>query len=233
MQEIKPDAGTDVILSRLRVLHLRLLARPDTTALAAPIKSVLTDLKTRFDHWAELHDQRLAAYGMLAFVDDEEDAEIAGLARRVRVLVEGRLDSPLWLRLFPEAPSEATGGVADNRQRTFAEQVIATLAQNPEYASLKDLLPDLLAARAAVAAAREKLHALVVADNQAWTEVQIAETAARAAYSAVHPRLMILFPGRKRLVESFFYKAPRKKKGAPSDPGSGPELDGPDSDVVD
>jgi hypothetical protein len=149
---------------------------------------------------------------MLAFADDEEDAEIAGLGRRVRVLADGKLQSPLYLGMFPEAPSEATEGLADDRQRAFAEQILQTLREDPAYASLRDLLPGLEAARAEVVAARANLNAAIVAENKAWNDVQLAEAEARTAYNTTHPKLAILFPGRKRLVESFFYKAPKKRK---------------------
>jgi hypothetical protein len=212
MREIALDAAPEVVLSRLRVLAIRLKARPDTATLAGEVDGARTELKTRLDQYEEKHDERLAATGAVVFADDEEDAAIAGLARRVRVLVEGKRDDPRYLRLFQKAPSTLTEGVADEQQKLFAEHLIATLAAHADYVSLRDLLPELEGARQGVEVAQANQAELMRLDEAAWNEVQIAEQKAREVYRDAKPKLELMFPGRKKLVDSFFYQTPKKKK---------------------
>jgi hypothetical protein len=49
-------------------------------------------------------------------------------------------------------------------------------------------------------------------DEAAWNEVQIAEQKARDVHRDTKPKLELMFPGRKKLVDSFFYQSPKKKK---------------------
>jgi hypothetical protein len=214
MQQIDPKAGAATVRSRLRTLGTRLRSRPDTLALAAPVDAAQVDLRDKHEAWLAAHDATLAATGAIVFADEVEDDEIARVARRAKVLVDGVLKSPTYLRLFAVAPSEVTKGLAGDAQAALANHLITALAA-PEYASLADAIPALKAARAEVEGALAARTACEVAEASAWTELQIAEEAGRNVYRDAEPQLQLLFPGQRRLVDSFFYQEPRAHKSAP------------------
>lgn len=214
MEQLSVNDGPQVVLSRVRVLAIRLSARPDTRSLASAIILVRDGLKRALDAYEERKDERMAATGAVGFADTEEDELIASLARRMRVIVEGNLQDPRYLATFSMAPSEATSGVASDDQARFVGQVITTLESLPELAELADLVPDLKAARAAVVAAQEAHAAAEIREGVAWNALQAAEASARAAFADAEPRLMLIFPGQRRKVDSF-YPATRKRKKAP------------------
>ena len=151
MREIDQTAGPLTVMSRVRVLSLRLKARPDTAPLAAEVDAARVELKRRFDLWEEVHDAALASSLALVFADEIEDDAIAAVARRAKVLVDGQLRQPTYTRLFSEAASDLTRGVASEEQARLADHLIRTIETNPDYASLKDLLPELREARAGCA----------------------------------------------------------------------------------
>lgn len=212
MRVIEVDASPEVVLSRMRVLATRLRTRKDTQDLVPPVQSARNTLKACVEAASEATDDKIACTGTIAFLDDEEDNEIAGLARSARVLVDGKLMSPIYRRLFFVAPSIATAGIASDEQEKFALHILDTLKTEEAYASLASFIPGLEAARAAVAAEQERHKTLVTAESAAVTELENAKTLCREVYRDTYPALLLKFPGRKRLVDSFFY-SPRKRKG--------------------
>lgn len=215
MREIAPDAGPLTVLSRLRVLNNRLVARTDTRPLSVEVTAARRALQSKHDDWQELYDARISASGAVVFADDEEDTAVSRLARRVGVLVDGKRDDPRYMRLFATAPSKATEGVGDEEQARFVQHIIDTVTTDEDYLTLRDLLPELTAARQGVIVAQQGRQAALQREEALWNEVQIAEKAARDIYRDTHPKLELLFPGRSRLIESF-YPSARKKKKAPS-----------------
>jgi hypothetical protein len=156
------------------------------------------------------------------FADAVEDDAVARVGRHGRTAADGEVESPLYLALFASgAPSAVTKGVATDEQATLVTHLMKTIGTNPLAAPLRPLLPSLEAARAGVESAQADRRDADAAEVTAWNALQIAESAARDAYNGTHPRLMILFPGSRRLVESFFVKAKRKKGGSGNGDASG------------
>ena len=218
MRTLKLTDGPETVHTALRVLALRLTARPDTRALAISVGAARDALGAALATWQDARDARVAATGTVAFADALEDDAIAGLARRVRVLTGGEKDAPLWQKLFAaRAPSDTTEGLATPEQAALARLVANVLLTDPAAASLADELPALDDARAAVEAAQVARAAAETDELTAWNALQLAETAARDAYNGAVPQLMILFPGGKRLVDSFFVtrSAPRAGEDEP------------------
>lgn len=190
------------------------------------------ELKQRFDTWEQAHDVALAATLALQFADEIEDDVIAAVTRRAKVLVDGQLRAPLYTRLFAEAPSEVTRGGAsdeqgparrppdphprDERRLCLAEGPGARAARGPRRGAGG---PG--GTRAACRGRRRRLE-----------ELQIAEQKAREAYRDAYPKLLVRFPGEKRLVESFFPQASRKRKKAQGEPSTVPDAEGADSDTT-
>ena len=182
MREIDPDAGPLVVLSRLRTLGLRLRTRPETAPLATDVDAARATVAVRHEAWQAAYDARLAATGALVFADDSEDAVIADVARRAKVLVDGQLKSPVYLRLFSAAASSLTKGLADDPQRVLATHLAQVLATDPAYATLADRVPELTRSRADVVAAITARDGLLVGEAAAWNELQLAEQAGREVY---------------------------------------------------
>lgn len=209
MRQISPDASPQVVLSHLRVLTNRLSARPDTTALSSPVADARDVLKSGHDRWQELHDLRVSSTGALAFADAQEDGGVARVARQVGVMVDGKRTDARYLRLFERAPSTLTKGVADEEQARFVEHLIETIRDNNDYTTLRGFLPELVSVRGDVVGAAVAQQSALRAEETAWNEVQLAEKAAREVYRDTVPALELLFPGNKRLVDSFYPAAKR------------------------
>lgn len=227
MRQIREEAGCLVILSSLRVLSNRLLARPDTRSLAAPVSAAREALSAAHARWQELYDLRLTASGTVAFADDEEDALVARLVRRLLVLVDGKRGDARFQLLFDEAPSKTTYGVANGDQARLVEHLIETIAEDGAYEGLRDLLPSLTAARKSVVDARSAQQEALQEEEGAWKAVQVAEQKAREVYRDTAPQLEILFPGRKGLVDSFYPATKKSKAASGSAPKGTPEASAP------
>ena len=212
MKQISSDAGCPVILSNLRVLGSRLRARPDTQPFSVPVLATYKTLSEAHMSWQELHDLRVTSTGSVVFADDEEDYLVAKLVRRLMVLVDGKRSDPRYQRLFQEAPSKTTDRVADEEQARLVSHIIDTVTKSDDYASLRDLLPSLTAAHAALATAKTAQQSAMQSEEAAWKALQVAEQVARDIYRDTEPKLEILFPGRRRLVDSFYPSNPRKSK---------------------
>lgn len=224
MRQIDARAGYASVRSHLRVLAKRLKSRPSTAPLAAPIDDARRALDERIEAWEAADDDSVVATGNLHYADEVEDRVVADLARRAKVIVAGKLTSPAYLRLFPKAASELTAGVADDAQVQQVEHLIETIANNDDYRALRGVARQLDEAHQEVLLAREERMRSEQQAAAAWTELQIAEEAARAAYRDTHPKLTLLFPGRRRLVNSFFpQKRSAQKKAALPATGTAPE----------
>ena len=219
MRQIDPKAGPRVVLDRMGVLSARLKRSAQTARLALPVDASRWELQRLYDLYLDRHHERMSASGALVFCDAEEDALIALVSTRLLGLVRNQRTDPRYRRMFPKAPSTVTKGVATEAQARLARQVISLIETEPDYAGLRDLLPELKDARQAVVEAQREYREARDRDSAAWNEVQLAEQRARDLYRDTRPRLELLFPGRKKLVDSFFYQPPEKGASGRLSPG--------------
>lgn len=213
MRAIAEDASPETVLSRLGTLSCRLKRRADTRPLAVPVDAARHALKALVDQHQERRYERMAASGARTFDDDQEDTIVSRVSKRLLAVLPGRQDAT-YKRMFKEAPSEATKGMADERQAQLVRHLIALISEeppkDPAYAGLRDLLPELKQARAEVEKGHAEYTAAFEAESALWNEIQLAEQKAREVYRDTHPKLELMFPGRKKLVDSFFYQPPKK-----------------------
>ncbi|MBK9368662.1 MAG: hypothetical protein IPN01_20530 [Deltaproteobacteria bacterium] len=195
-----------------RVVTLRLTGRKEAEDIRAEVSTTRTTALTDEDSYQNLRDELVALTAEIRYLDGGVDGEVGDVSRQILLLTKGDRKSPLYLAVFPSAPSEATRHVATDSQNAYVHAIVHAVAAQPELASidttrlvaaqaaLEDGLARRAAKRAELRVARAKrdgsLAAAILSHNQAYL------------------RLQLLYPGEKALVRSFFYQKPSKAEQA-------------------
>lgn len=205
MEQLRDQHGHDVVDRALRHLSIRLRSRPESAPFAAEIDDLRGMIRSANDVFLEARETRVAATAELEYLDGELDAGIADLARQALVEVRGKRDDERYRRLFAAAPSDATRPVGGASQERYVRGILAQLTSEASpFPGLREQAAPIEATLTALKEAEQRRADLYVAEATATTERTIALDRARREYNQMHPRLRLLFPRQRRLVESFF-----------------------------
>lgn len=212
MQELNDADSPARCLTALEVLGTSLDGRDDTRDLYPAVEAAAERLEDAMRALRKAKNKRTSRTRGLRLADGLEDAAVANVARLVLGHTKGSRDADLYVRLFREAPSVTTSGLATPEQANLASYLIGQLEQPDIPASVKDARAELVAARAGVAtaqAARAGTDAIVTA---AAAALALAKKEAISTYNGSYPDLLKRFPGQRRLVDLFFYAPPDGRK---------------------
>jgi hypothetical protein len=204
MKKLREDSAPDTVITTAQVHILRLESNPDTTSLAPATKTSLDE----FTSAAELHHERRIARmgltGKLNYADSVADDLVMGASRKVLDLVDGDRESLIYRAAFPVSASEGTAGMATSEQDKFIAGLVHALRTNPDLSSLSALADPIEAAQAEITVIRKARDEAYAAEGIAFNALQIARIRLIDIIHSNHPRLQLIFPKKKRLVESFF-----------------------------
>lgn len=204
MQKLRERHGVATVLAVLRFLSIRLRSRPETSDLAQAVEQTRGKLRDKSENYAEAREMRVAASAEIVYRDSELDAAMAGLVRSVLVKTQGRRDHEMYVKLFPQSPSVLMLGQADNKQDVFVKTVLDILRNDAQFADFAAEADSLERSSTALQQAVEQRDALYVPESHASADLRVAMDQAKRVYNLAYPRLQLLFPNQRGLVESFF-----------------------------
>jgi hypothetical protein len=204
LKKLRENISAAALISAAEYHVGRLLVQPKTQGMAPPIQAKLDTLKAADQTHHQKVMARMLLTGQLNFADGELDDLVASLARKALDLVDGDRADLRYLALFPSAPSEGVEGMATDAQDSFVGNIILALRGNAALADLTSHAAPIETALAAVTELRAKRDEAYVAEGHAATILSIARISLIDAIHEDEPRLVLLFPKKKRLVESFF-----------------------------
>lgn len=240
MQKLLERHGVDTVQEALRFLSIRLRSRPETADLAQSIEQVRTNLRDQAETHAEAREARVAASAEIVYRDSELDAAVANLVREVMVHTKGRRDHQMYIKLFAQSPSMLTMGVADAKQAVFVKTLLDILRSDAQFANFTAQTELLEQRNTALQQAIGQRDELYVPESHASANLRVAMDQAKRIYNLAYPRLQLLFPNKRSLVESFF--ASLRSKRASGDAAelldipqaldlAGPDMAGSDGNV--
>ena len=203
MQKLRENASTEAIKLAAELHAARLQSHPATESLAPPVEGLLTKM---VDADAEHHKRQLARMiltGKLNYADSVLDDLIMDASRQILTLTGGDREDTRYRAAFTKAPSEGVEDVASTTQDAFVSNVAKAL-RSPALSSLVALADPIEAAQAEVERLRAERDAAYIAEANAFSTLQLARVHLVDHINANLPHLMILFPKKKRQVNSFF-----------------------------
>jgi septal ring factor EnvC (AmiA/AmiB activator) len=195
-----------------RVVTLRLTGRKEADDIRTDVTTTRTTALADEDSYQNLRDELVALTAEIRYLDGEVDGEVSDVSRQLLLLTKGDRKSPLYLAVFPSAPSEATRLVATDSQNEYVHAIVRAVAAQPEQAGIDTTR--LVAAQAALedALARRTVKRAELRVARAKRDGSLA--AAILSHNQAYLRLQLLYPGEKALVRSFFYQKPSKAEQA-------------------
>ena len=209
MEKLTERRSVTTIIDALRFLRIRLRSRPESRPLAQDIelaKAALDEANARLE---ALIDERRALTAELEYLVEVLYEAIIQLAREVRAKLGGQVDTPLFLSIFPIAPSTAMKeGLASKLQ--YCRQAAGQVIESEALASLKPSGEELLTQVNAIdALLSQRDGELAQSERSASLKQKEALEAARNTYNQTEPKLMLLWPSKPKLVDSMFYDLSR------------------------
>ena len=195
-----------------RVVTLRLTGRKEAEDIRAEVSTTRTTALTDEDSYQNIRDELVALTAEIRYLDGEVDGEVGDVSRQILLLTKGDRKSPLYLAVFPSAPSEATRHVATDSQNAYVHAIVHAVAAQPELASIDTTR--LVAAQAALEDGLARRAAKRAELRVARAKRDGSLAAAILSHNQASLRLQLLYPGEKALVRSFFYQKPSKAEQA-------------------
>lgn len=203
MQTLGDGHGFNPINHALRIVQLQLGARPETAELVDEVATARAAVRAAEEAYQDQRSRRVAATATLRYLDDQLDQAVGDLSRDMLAALRNDRTDARYRLAFPKPVSVAMRPLASEAQTVFVRSLLAEL-QTEQLADWADRAPAIAAALDAVEAQRARRAELYATEAQANARRQIAFDDARRGYNLLYPRLQVLFPKNKALVESFF-----------------------------
>jgi hypothetical protein len=172
----------------------------------AEAERAATKLRARFAIRDIVLDKRIMA---------TSDAVLNGPAMRDR-------EHPVFTAVFKDGPAGDITSAKMREEPEVAERMRDRFAATPDFDGKARVQADLDESLAKSVATRDALDDAEVAENKAGDAELLARIGVRTALEQAYGKLRTAFPGQRKLVESFFYRAERQAKKAntnePSEP---------------
>ena len=204
MKKLSEKASTQTIKTAAEVHTIRLQSHPSTESLAPPVVSLLQVMEDADSDHHKKFIKRMGLTGKLNYADSVLDDLVISLGRKVLDLVGGDRDDLRYRAAFPSSPSVGVEGVASAGQDEFVSNIIKALRANADLASLSDQADPIEAAHAEVKRLREERDAAYIEEGNAFSTLQLARVRLIDHIHANFARLTLLFPKKKRVIDSFF-----------------------------
>ncbi len=204
MKKLNDESGVALTLISARVLKNRTQGRADAKPVRDDVEAGETLLNTENSKLRALLDQRIGQTNEVNFRQSELASALRELNLRVTLKVGRDLTDPRYRAVFVKTPNEAIRTMTNDELSRYTHGVLAQLAAEPSFASVPTTeVADALTNFDDARATRESLYAQ---ESAARGAVHSARLALIQLLNLAFPRLTVIYPKQKALVESFFYK---------------------------
>lgn len=211
METLKDKHGFGTVDRALRYLRIRAASRPQSRPLEIELNEIRSRLQAHQTTWEEAREERVAATAELEVSDSELDEAVSRLAKAL--LSEMRADDPRYQNLFTLAPSQAMKELASASQNRYVRSLLTVLA-GPDYAGVKSQAETIARLQGRVEEVEALRETFYQAESLAEVKRKATLAEAKRFYNQAFPRLMLLFPGQRRLVESYFASLSERSRAA-------------------
>lgn len=204
MKKLNDESGVTLTLTSARVLKNRTQGRAEAKAVRDDVEAGEAQLNTESAALRAVLDQRIGQTNEVNYRLSELAGALRELNLRVTLKVDRDLTDPRYVAVFVKTPNEAIRSMSHDELSRYTHGVLAQLAAEPSFASVPTTeVADALASFDDARATRESLYAQ---ESAARGRVHSARLTLIQIINLAHPRLTVIYPKQKALVESFFYK---------------------------
>lgn len=219
MEAIREKHGFGTVDRALRYLRIRMASRPQTRALEGELNELRMRLQGHQASWEEAREERVAATAELEICDSDLDEAVSRLSKAL--LADMRADDPRYQTLFSLSPSQAMKDQASPAQSRFVRSLLSVLS-GTDYAAYKSHAETIARLQARVEEVEASRETFYQAESLAQVKRRAVLAEARRFYNQAYPRLLLIFPGQKRLVESYFASLTERSREVSAPPESTP-----------
>ena len=204
MKKLSDDSGVALTLISARVLKNRTQGRAEAKPVRDDVENGETLLNTENTGLRGLLDQRIGQTNEVLYRQDVLANKLRELGLRVSLKVDRDLTDPRYRAVFVKSPNEAIRTMTYDELSRYTHGVLAQMAAEPTFASVPTTeVADALTEFDNARAVREALYAQ---ESAARGRVHSARLSLIQIINLAYPRLTVIYPKQKALVESFFYK---------------------------
>ena len=202
MKKLRDDAGTALTLTSARVLYNRSQSRSEAKAVRDDVKAGELLLNTEDAALRAVLDQRIGQSNEVSYRHSELASKLRELNLRVTLKVDRDLTDPRYRAVFVKSPNEALRTMNYDELSRYVHGVLAQMAAEPSFASVPTTeVADALTQFDGARATRETLYGQ---ESAARGRVHSARQSLIQIINLAYPRLTVIYPKQKALVESFF-----------------------------
>jgi hypothetical protein len=203
-RKLSDNASSTLTLISARVVKNRTKGRAEAKAVRDDVEAGETLLTTDQATLRGLTDQRIGQTNEVNYRLNELANTLRELNLRVTLKVDRDLTDPRYRAVFVKTPNEALRTMSQDELSRYTHGVLAQLAAEPTFASIPTSeVADALANFDGARATRETLYGQ---ESAARGAVHSARLSLIQIINLAFPRLTVIYPKQKALVESLFYK---------------------------
>lgn len=198
-------------VATMATFHLgRLETHKKTKELHAAYAPTVSNYVQHWTLWREARARRSVLLGVLDFADADFDDSVADLSGTVWAYADRDRTSVVYRTFFPEGRIlETTSAPVELTQRAV-DRLVAAYEQFPD-AVPKEMVERMQQAGAEVLEAMEKVREQETIIAKYRANMEIARISVAKIYNDNASHVALLFSGKRRLVDSFFWSKPESK----------------------
>lgn len=212
MQTLTAVVGFQTILDAFRFVRISFGSHELTEQFVPEIEEKFELMRAKESNYQNVKMKRLVLSAKIRRLDSRLNAEVQQVARQVKVIVKGDVQSPLYLSVFPVTPSAGMKTVGTEDQSRFVRNIIHQIENNDALASLRPDLPVFKSCQEQLEAAVAGREAQRDEEHQAKVDRDREAGEACKFYNQLYPKVCTLFPDDKTEADTFFYTISRHKK---------------------
>lgn len=197
----------------------RLGAYPETTTLFVQAKGALSLLRSVVLAERDAEETRLASRAALSVLVADLYDSASSLSRWVLATLNNDRKDARYTRAFPSPISDTLEGSISDAKVAYLEVALQHISAEPTFLSLSPHILDLQEKLNMVQTARDNHAQTITLERAAEATLKTTADETRDLFNTLHPQLVVLFPKRKGLVDSFFLsRQHRSTRSEPSEP---------------
>ncbi len=231
MHQLSEKYSVPTTLLAMRYLRVELLRQPapenadDPNApaqLLPECDAQMARLKAASEEYEMAETNRMVTNAALQRASKKNYKVLVQLAREMRTKLEGDQADPLFVRLFPKAPSKAVNSTSYTKTLRYTADVKARIEENPEdYPELQRYLPQMQENLEEIQKLLIRREQDLLAERKTKADRTAVLKEVQDFYNKAYIRLFKVYDGDQEQVDAFFYKLNKpSKKDAKKDEDS-------------
>ena len=204
MKKLNDDSSVALTLISARVVKNRTQGRAEAKPVRDDVEAGETLLSAESVTLRGVRDQRIGQTNEVNYRLSELGDKLRELNLRVSLKVDRDHTDPRYVAVFVKTPNEALRTMSHDELSRYTHGVLAQVAAEPSFASIPTT--EVASARATFDGARATRETLYAQESAARGAVHSARLSLIQIINLAFPRLTVIYPKQKALVESFFYK---------------------------